>query len=55
MKRLYDYLACLDGHIEYMELTDTAYTKEYTRLVRERRIVRKMIRKIEKINGGYKR
>ena len=52
MKRLYDILACLNGHIEQMEATDHAYTKEYTRLVRKRRVIRSAIRKIERIDKG---
>ena len=49
MKRLYDILSCLDGEIENMELTDHAYTKDYTRLVRERRVIARAIRKIKRI------
>ena len=49
MKRLYDILACLDGEIEYMELLDHAHTKEYTLLVRERRVIRKAIQKVKRI------
>lgn len=49
MKRLYDILSELNEAIEYEELTDHVFTKNYTRLLRERRVIARTIRRIEKI------
>ena len=43
------HLASLDEAIEYAELTDTAYTYSYTYLVRQRKIIAKTIKKLEKL------
>ena len=42
-------LTRLDEAIEYAELTDMAWTKDYTYWVKERKILHKTIRKITKI------
>ena len=38
--------------IRYMEETDTSYSKEYTVLVRQRRVLKSAIRKLERIEKG---
>ena len=43
------HLVSLDEAIEYAELSDTAYTYHYTYLVRQRKIIAKTIKKLEKL------
>lgn len=49
IKALKRHLVSLDEAIEYEELSDTAYLHNYTYLVRERRLVAKTIKKLEKL------
>lgn len=42
-------LAALNGEIEHAELSDMTYTRNFTYLVKQRRIVSKAVRKLEKL------
>lgn len=49
IQKLKQHLNALDEAIEYAELTDTAYTYHYTYLVRQRKLIAKTIKKLEKL------
>ena len=42
-------LAALNGEIEHAVLSDMTYTRNFTYLVKQRRIVSKAVRKLEKL------
>lgn len=46
---LYHVLSFYNESIEYYELNDHAYLREYTKLVRTRRLIKRAIRKFERI------
>ena len=48
IKRLQEILRDLDEAIEYAEVTDMAYTRFYTSLIRQRKAIRKAIKVFEK-------
>lgn len=51
VEALKSHLTSLDEAIAYTELTDTAYLRHYTYLVRQRRILAKAISKLGKLKG----
>lgn len=44
------HLKALDGEIEHMELDDHAHTRDYIILKKQRRILARAIKKIERIS-----
>lgn len=42
-------LSCIEEGIFYFEQTDAAWSPEYTRLCKKRRILKRAIRKLEKL------
>ena len=48
-------LASIEEAIEYEELNDRAYLKWYTYLLRQRRILKRFIKKYEKIENQKKK
>lgn len=53
LEKLKTYVKTLDGEIEHMELNDHAYTKEYILLKKERKLIVKTIKKLERIKREY--
>ena len=49
LESMKNHLKAIDGAIEYMELSDHAYTKEYVLLKKKRRILAQAIKKLERI------
>lgn len=49
--KLKEELASIEEGIEYMELADTAWSPAYTKLCKKRRILKKTIHKLEKLEG----
>ena len=47
-------LMFLEEGIEYMEKADTAWTPMYTKLCKKRRILKKTLRKLERLEVRYK-
>lgn len=43
-------LKSIEEGIEYMELTDTAYTRCYTKLVKRQKLIKKTIKKMERMD-----
>jgi hypothetical protein len=53
IERLKDELREIENGIIYMEETDTAWTPEYTKLCKTRKILKKTIHKLEKLEAAY--
>ena len=51
LEKLKTHVKALDGEIEHMELNDHAYTKEYILLKKERKVIVKTIKKLERIEN----
>jgi hypothetical protein len=51
IQKLKDELQSVQEGIEYMELSDTAWSPAYTELCKKRRILKKAIKKLEKLEG----
>lgn len=51
MKKLKTELRVIEEGIEHMELSDTAWSREYTKLCKQRRILKSTIKKLEKLEG----
>lgn len=49
IEKLKNELMGIENDILYMEETDTAWTPTYAKLCKERRILKKAIRKLEKL------
>ena len=49
IEKLKDELMSIEEGINYMEETDTAWSPAYTKLCKKRRILKKAIRKLEKL------
>lgn len=49
IEKLKDELMSIEEGIQYMELTDTAWSPAYTKLCKKRRILKKTIRKLERL------
>lgn len=47
-------LMFLEEGIEFMEKADTAWTPMYTKLCKKRRILKKALRKLERLEVRYK-
>ena len=50
LESMKNHLNALDGEIEHMELSDHACTREYVALKKQRKILAKAIKKIERIS-----
>ena len=48
-EKMKDELISIEEGITYMEETDTAWSPAYTKLCKKRRILKKAIRKLEKL------
>lgn len=48
-ERLEKELGCINEDIKYMEESDTAFTRDYTKLVKTKRIVTRTIKKLKRI------
>lgn len=42
-------LLCIEGEMEHMELQDTAWSPAYTKLCKTRRILKKTIKRLERL------
>ena len=51
LEKLRTHVKALDGEIEHMELCDLACTTEYIKLKKERKIIIKTIKKLERIRN----
>lgn len=51
IEKMRNELKAIEEGIEYMEATDTAWSSTYTKLCKQRRILRKAIHKLEKLEG----
>lgn len=51
VQKLKDELMSIEEGIYYLEQTDTAWSPAYTKLIKKRRILRKTIHKLEKLEG----
>lgn len=49
IEKLKNELAAIEDGIEYMEATDMAWSSTYTKMCKQRRILQKAIRKLEKL------
>jgi hypothetical protein len=49
MKKLKTELRVVEEGIEHMELSDTAWSREYTKLRKQRRILKSTIKRLEKL------
>lgn len=49
IEKLKDELRSIEEGITYMELTDTAWMPVYTKLLKKRRILKRAIHKLEKL------
>ena len=49
IKALTNELRAIEGCIEHMEITDTAWCREYTVLRKKKRIVKNAIKKLQKL------
>ena len=49
IEKLRDELKAIEEGIEYMELSDTAWTPAYTNLCKKRKILKKTINKLQKL------
>lgn len=49
IEKLRDELRSIEEGIEYMELTDTAWSPAYTILCKKRRLLKKTIKKLQKL------
>lgn len=49
IEKLKDELMSIEEGIQYMELSDTAWSPAYTKLCKKRRILKKTIRKLERL------
>ena len=49
IQKLKDELRSIEEGIEYMELSDTAWSPAYTKLCKKRRILKKTIKKLERL------
>lgn len=49
IEKLKEELRSIEEGIEYMELSDTAWHPAYTNLCKKRRILKKTIKKLEKL------
>lgn len=53
IQKLKDELRSIEEGIQYMELTDTAWSPCYTKLVRKKRVLKRTIRKLERLEAHY--
>ena len=53
IKKLKDELRSIEEGIQYMELTDTAWSRDYTYFWIKRRILKRFIRRLEKLEKRY--
>ena len=51
IERLKNELKAIEEGIEYLEQTDAAWSPAYTNLCKKRRILKKTIHKLEKLEG----
>ena len=51
IEKLRDELVSIEEGIYYMEQNDTAWSPAYTKLCKKRRILKKTIHKLEKLEG----
>ena len=51
IEKLKDELSSIEEGIQYMEQTDTAWSPAYTKLCKKRRILKKTIRKLERLEA----
>ena len=49
LEKLKTELKTIEEGIEYMELSDTAWSPEYTKLCKRKRIIKKTIKKLERL------
>ena len=49
IEKLKQELRSIEEGIEYMELSDTAWSPAYTKLCKKRRILKKAIKKLQKL------
>jgi hypothetical protein len=49
IEKMKDELMSIEEGISYMEQSDTAWSPAYTKLIKKRRILKKAIRKLEKL------
>jgi hypothetical protein len=54
IEKIKNELRYIEEGIRYMEDTDTAYHPTYTKLLKERRILKKAIRKLERLEAKSK-
>ena len=55
IEELKNYLEDLNEGITYAELSDQAWSKAYTLVLKERRIIKRTIRKLERLERKLKR
>lgn len=55
IEKLKDELRYIEEGIFYMEESDTAWSPAYTKLCKKRRILKKAIRKLERLEIGEKK
>lgn len=53
LESMKNHLRALDGEIEHMELCDHACAREYITLRKQRRILARAIKKIERISSKW--
>lgn len=53
LEKLRTHVKALDGEIEHMELCNHACTTEYVLLKKERKLIVKTIKKLERIHNQY--
>ncbi len=53
IQKLKDELRSIEEGIQYMELSDTAWSPAYTKLVRKKRVLKRTIRKLERLEAHY--
>ena len=54
VEKIKNELMFLEEGIEFMEKADTAWTPMYTKLCKKRRILKKTLRKLERLEARYK-
>lgn len=54
LEMMKNQLSKIEEGIRYMEDTDTAYHPTYTKLLKERRILKKALRKLERLEAKGK-
>lgn len=54
IEKMKNELRYIEEGIRYMEDTDTAYHPTYTKLLKERRILKKALRKLERLEENKK-